>query len=364
MARELRRPTRNPVAVATAIDFLRAYAAEASPRSNAEAEVQRRLAVVDPDRDIAARLVANFDAVPERIKTPVFGAIRPDHLRGRDDRELQAVFGGAPAGVMFADDVSLGPAPEFPEGTSFTVLYTGLYCNDRTGDRQIFGPSDEPYVITAAVSVDNGENTVRSELHPVGDPDQRYGDVDDGEWRTGPTAAVWAGTLPEIEVSVVTTVMEHDEGDKDAYREEVEAIVAAAAAVAAAYGVPVPAAVKDLAADLIIWVLGSGDDVIGTETVILAPEWLRRFADLPTRTFRGTRTVLRPVGPFQVTEETITDETDLEHHTASRHTDRGKYVVTYKISADQEALPEAGEPGGGIGSVLGEAGTVFVTGGL
>ncbi|MFP3914025.1 MAG: hypothetical protein ACLFWM_04055 [Actinomycetota bacterium] len=340
MAREIRRPTSNPLAVATAIDLLRAYADGTAPATDLEEALAASLQRVDPDRERSRRLVRNFDAIPSGIKTPVFGATVRGQMRTSPETDLEALFARPPLGIAFRDDVTLGDPPEYPEDTQFTVLYTGLYCNDRTGDRQILGPSDEPYVITVAVSIDeDGENVERSELHPVGDPDNRYGDVDDGEYRKGPIAACWAGTLPSQELSIVTVVMENDEGDPEAYRQEVETLVNVAAAIAAYFNIAIGAAIKALAADLILWLIDSGDDEIGTDIAIITPEWLRRYPhEYPVRKFTGTRTELVPVGFFQWEEQEIEDVTDLDYQFITRHEERGRYVVTYKVDADRDPL--------------------------
>lgn len=180
----------------------------------------------------------------------------------------------------------------------------------------IVGPSDEPYVITVGVSVEGGGNRQQSAIHPVGDPDQHYGDVDDGEFRRGPIAAVWSGPEQQIEVSIVTVVMENDEGDAGAFREEVETVVSAAIAVVTLFNPTagaVGAALKGVIQDLAVWVIGSSDDEIGT---------------------------LVPFGFGQVVEKEVVDETTLEHHFRSRHRERGEYVVTYKIEADHEPVTQ------------------------
>jgi hypothetical protein len=284
----------------------------------------------------------NFGAIPSNIKTPVFGKVVPGQLRSAPEAQLKQVFLRPDPMIVFRDDVSMAPPPKYPADTRFTLLYTGLYCNDRTGDRHIFGPSDEPYVITSSVNVVNGENVVRTERHPIGDPDEHYGDVDSGEFRKGPVAACWTGSLPSAELSILTVVMENDEGDPDAYKEEVETIVDAAAAIAAFFNITVAAALKAFAADVILWLIGSGDDEIGTEVVVITPEWVRRYPHtFPVRKFSDTRTVRRPVNLFQWIEEEIVDNTDLDYQFISRHTERGEYVVTYKMIADKKPLTPA-----------------------
>jgi hypothetical protein len=196
-------------------------------------------------------------------------------------------------------------------------------------------------VITGSVDIVDGENVVRSEHHPIGDPDGHHGDVDSGESRGGPIAACWTGTLPSAEISILTVVMEHDEGDPDAYKEEVETIVDAAAAIAAFFNIKVAVVLKAFAAEVILWVIDSDDDQIGTHVVTITPEWVKRYPHTyPIRKFTDKRIVRKPQGWFQWVEEEVVDRTDLDYQFVSRHTDRGNYVVTYKMTADKEPLTE------------------------
>lgn len=352
MGRQLRRSTRNPLATAMAIDLIQGYADKAEPHTRTERAVYRVLERRDPDRNISRRMMASFAAAPARLKVRTFGDITPGRLRRASDQEVTRAFSQLILPTPFRDDVSPPEEPDYPAATNFTVSYTGLYCKDGTGDRGIFGKRDEPYVITAAVHVDdNGQNIVRSELHPVGDADKRYGGMEDGKWRTGPIAACWAGSAREV--SIVTVVMEHDEGDPDAYREEVEAVLEVASAIAAANGISVPDAVKSLVADLIIWVIGSADDEVGTETVVLTPRWLKLGAAADKPTFVDTRTVLRPVGFMQFEEETVVDRTDIPYSLITRHDDDGEYVVCYRITADREPVQRPAVTGVAITGDLG-----------
>ena len=164
MTRELRSQTRNPALVAAYLDILESYASGATPKTEFQRAMFGALAKSDPDRTISARQLGNFDRAPARLKAPVFGRRKRGQFAGLDDDRLQQIFRAADPGLAYFDDVGDPIIPEFPNDTRFTLLYTGLYCRDRTGDRLIFGPSDEPYVITVAVSVENGTNVDRSEL--------------------------------------------------------------------------------------------------------------------------------------------------------------------------------------------------------
>jgi hypothetical protein len=223
--------------------------------------------------------------------------------------------------TLFKDDVGPVIEPQYPNGTIFTLMYTGLYCRKRTGDRGWFGPSDEPYVITSAVTVVNGDNIIRTERHPIGDPDKRYGDVDSSEFREGPNAACWSGV--ESEISLVVTVMENDEGDPDAYKDEIGLIVELAADVAKIYGVPIPDALQQLAVNAINWVIDSEDDNIGTETLILSPFSLKLAA---------------LVAPGYIFKDGGVDTT-IQHNRFTYHDDDGEYFTLFRIDANQDPIP-------------------------
>lgn len=104
------------------------------------------------------------------------------------------------------------------------VQYAGLHCFGETNDQPvdfIFGGSnsDEPYVILGIVSPPNYSNTVTSQI---------YNGVDAGEsnpdsidlYKGSPYGLIISGTL-----------MEHDEGDPDKYKDEVQQAVAKGADV-------------------------------------------------------------------------------------------------------------------------------------
>jgi len=336
MARKILRPTRNPKAVATIIDLIHGYASGVPATTKIEKAIERALTRVDSNRQIAQRMVKHFSEISSETKAEVFGTFVEGQLRGAPTVDLKVLF--QPNVALFADDVGLGDPPIYPTDTQFTVVYTGLYCNQRTGDRPIIGSSDEPYVITSGVFIEGGENKIQSEIHPVGDPDQHYGDVDSGEFRVGPIAACWSGLAQEV--SIVSVVMENDEGDPEAFREEIETAVAAAAAVALFFGYSVPESLQDFAVDGLLWLIGSGDDEIGTDIAVLTAGKLRRLANTPTLKHQDKRTVVKFSGFFSDIPEVeeVIDQTNLDRHFITNHTSSGKYVVTYKVTANKAPI--------------------------
>ena len=88
MARELRRTTRNPLAVATIIDLISGYAAGEAPRTPLQRAVEGGLSKVDPDRSVSRRLTQNFADIPGRTKSPVFGDLEAGALRSASVDDL------------------------------------------------------------------------------------------------------------------------------------------------------------------------------------------------------------------------------------------------------------------------------------
>ncbi|MCG8085874.1 MAG: hypothetical protein JAZ13_09170 [Candidatus Thiodiazotropha taylori] len=348
MARKMRRKTRDPIATALLIELLNGYSTGTLGNSPAQVAFKRSLEEVDPDRIISQRLMSNFSRVNKRHRDAVFNGLEFGRYLKLNDSEMYAVLSKPPLSVfIIEDDVLPTPIPAYPVGTNFTILYTGLYCNDDSDDGFIFRGSDEPYVITVALEVLNGENITRSERHPIGFQDGHYNDVDSGEHRDGPNAACWSGELPAIELSLISTVMENDEGDPNAYKEEIEVLVNVAAAIAAAFNIAVGVAIKAFVEDILLWLVDSGDDELGTDVAIITPDQLRRYPhQYPLRRYSEDREIIRP-NPFPwdfPIKETVTDETSLMYHFVTQHEDSGRYVATYKVVADQEPLPDSPFP--------------------
>ena len=102
---------------------------------------------------------------------------------------------------------------------------------------------------------------VRSEKHPLGASE--YSNVDVGDTRLGPIAACWQGSADPVSLTAVA--FEHDHGDPNDYREEVDAAVKVAIVIAAIYLGPEAAAVyvleeaTGLIGDGINWLSGTDD---------------------------------------------------------------------------------------------------------
>ena len=101
------------------------------------------------------------------------------------------------------------------------VHYTGMYAFAETDSDRFGTTSDEPYVLLGVISPSVSFPVVRSQIY-----------VDAGDSR--PDLSELCRGIPEgIAISVV--LMEHDEGDPDKYRDEVNAgMIAGSSALAAA----------------------------------------------------------------------------------------------------------------------------------
>jgi hypothetical protein len=152
------------------------------------------------------------------------------------------------------------------------VHYTGLNCFGETSWDQ-GSDSDEPYVI-CTITTPTGSRTVRSRV---------YDDVDAGETRPD-IMEVYRGRAAGLVLGV--RVMEHDHGDPEKYRKEVEAAVTHASkglSVLVGY-IPVfgpilsGAAAEGLDAarpaitNAVNKALNFGDDTIGTASIPLSPK--------------------------------------------------------------------------------------------
>ncbi len=158
--------------------------------------------------------------------------------------------------------------------SNITLRYKGLNCFGETDE---LSGSDEIYLITVVTSVEGGRAVVRTEKHPVGI--SVYEDVDKGASFGGPIAPCYSGEARPL--SLVVTLMEQDEGDPNAFRDRIDAVVKAGAAASAAEGVPIPEIGQKLLGDVANAVIGSGDDVISQVALTFEPDALIAEARKP-----------------------------------------------------------------------------------
>jgi hypothetical protein len=154
-------------------------------------------------------------------------------------------------------------------GAVYGINYVGFYCDDETTTDMLFSNSDEVFAVTSVVSINpDGFNAQpRVENHP--NDQTAYQDVDKGEVRLGPVARCWEGPMPDGQVVSLTVIAwEHDYGDPDKYRDEIDALVKAgilATAWLTGAGVAATAVLEALSGtitDGINWILDTDDDQI------------------------------------------------------------------------------------------------------
>jgi hypothetical protein len=350
MPKTLNKP-KNPEFLAATVAAMRLLSGARQPSSPLEQEVLAALHAKNLKVDVAKRIVATFDAKPQADRERLLGHFadrnfamestlpaEPPHVVVRDHRT------GSPSGgttsnsstsrVGHTSDTA-GPLPHVATtgvtpGIRYTVRYKGLWCQKETD-----GPgSDEIYIITSGLTINQNVNDpIEAITHPKGTHDSYYGDVDTWDQRAGPIAVAWTGSPDTLSLAVI--VMEHDEGDPDYYRDEVDTFVTAAIAVGAKLWTPIAllALFKGSIVDAINWILGTGDDVISSEVVIFERPELEALAVQPPVLYQGKKWPVSnigvPVGP------SYNFQTDLViHFVTTHHGDGAEYVVGFDIERD------------------------------
>lgn len=341
MGRALGRP-KDPDALGRLFAALRVRARQRPPDGELERAIDAALQEqVTPEA--ARRLLRNLDATPRRARSQLLGEIAdPGFVPPRPDRRPERaavpttvtiptpvlldlgrglVDTGAVAEGAVEESMSDGESTAAPV---YTIVYRGLWCEDETTwDWASF--ADEVYVITSAVHIEGIPNEVVTVSHPVAQGDTWYDDVDSDEARLGPLATCWRGNSEAVSITAV--LMEHDEGDPDAYRTEVDLLVRAAIAV---LGKVYPPLIlleffSSTIADAVNWLIDTGDDPLGTQTVVLPRGLLEQLSTSYRATFlgRGGRA------------------TGLEYHFLTTHSGGGsEYTVGFEILREPERLPE------------------------
>ena len=333
---------RDPELFAALIAVLRATA-DPQPAS-AEVTTVAERAKRDVDPAVAGRLVKHFDRINPRIRRKALGEWfeRPVELTARQiDGEAAPApvesggsggFGGRLLGETFgpgegvtesmtdgesANDASIPP--------TYTVTYRGMYAEAETSWDGLTD-SDEVYFQTFAthIEADGANSPTRAEQHPI--DKQIYEDVDDGEPRIGPVAAVWKGD--RLPMSLTVVAFEHDYGDPNKYREEIAAVVAAAVALLS-YLYPPSALAKALIGTLtpllvaaLNWLIDTEDDRIGEPFI--------EVLDVPKAEEFGRRYP----SPY-ASADGSTSVADLEGHFFSSHRGSGAhYVAAFQVDRE------------------------------
>ncbi|WP_286218905.1 hypothetical protein [Paraoerskovia sediminicola] len=126
-------------------------------------------------------------------------------------------------------------------------------------------------------------------------------------------------------MSLTTTVIEHDQGDPDAFRDEIDAAVTLALAVAGLLfplASPILVLVKasGLVTDFFNWLVGTDDDLVGRSTVVLSDDDLLAYSTW---------------GTIDYSEKVGGASTGLPYHFLSKA--GGAYVVAFTVDRDPDA---------------------------
>jgi hypothetical protein len=337
---------RNPDALGRLIVALRVYSGQRQPKNKTERRINDALKAQKVSRTVAKRLVANLDRVPQSTRSRLLGEIAapdfsPPAKAAAPSPIAPPLTVTVPLSVFRLPVVPPGPKKPDPEPVVpvYTIRYRGLYCQEETSWDQ-GSTDDEIYVITSAVSIDAaGNNLVRTVRHPVSEMDSWYSDIDSGEERIGPVAAAWQGNSDPVSLTVV--VFEHDQGDPDVYKKQIDDIVKAAIAVATYfYG---PAAVLSFLhqqiADAINWVLDTGDDLIETQTVVNPRALLDAYAAEGAVQYYGWKVQWTWVGQT-LTGKFVQVPTDLDYSFVTTHRGGGAtYIIGFDVLRDPPPPP-------------------------
>jgi hypothetical protein len=292
MSRVLQRP-KDPETLGLAVLALRRYAQGTSPEVPFEAGIAAALEKLKVPREGAQRLVDNFDKIRPSVRGRWLGPLglstaripqdvprggEPSSVRGQG-AGLSGLLRRARKPTFPGDDQTL-PLPGesgVPAATRYTILYQGMHCEDESG-LDVAG-SDETYIITSAVHpTREGLNVVTTVGHPFveGGGISPYGNVDSYDTRPGPVASCWSVPVANLlsGVSLKTVVFDHDWGDPDRFRDEVDTVVKLALAYAS-YAFPLASpffvilAADGSLTDFFNWLLHTGDSKIGTDITVL-----------------------------------------------------------------------------------------------
>lgn len=331
---------KNPEILGRVITAFRLLADERPPSNARERGLLEKLRAREVKPAVAKRMLGTLNALPRTRRTRFLGPIAdPAFVPSETAAEvpvgnLAITFPASNlGGAVGRLDGLLSVDPDFTPLPMYTIRYIGMFCQSETN-----GPgSDEIYIITSAVHIDaTSENVVTPAVkHPLAHPGNTYGDVDREEERLGPVGAVWVGNGDPV--SLVVVLMEHDEGDPDAYRDEIEMVVKASIAVISYYypAAAVLSLLKDTIVDAVNWLFDTDDDLISTETVVLSRASLEAFAGQSPGYHMGTRRQPILSGGRLVGFNNLPLTTGLFQHFTTKHRgDGSEYVVGFDIVRD------------------------------
>lgn len=288
MARKLRRP-RDPEALTHTVLALREIAGGGSGRTPFETGLVQVIKGLGLTKASAKNLVGNFDRIRPKDRERLLGRqglanARPPQRVSPRNLATATTQGVSQPGLL-RDRGGLAIGDQVPAPVRYGVRYQGMHCVDET--HADWAGSDTIYIITSAAHIKpEGTNVVNTVRHPIDEPgkDKKYHDVDSGETRRGPVASCWSQLVADTDggVSITTAVFEADKGDPDYYRDQVDKTVKLALAIVTYLypglgGIAALIAKSGLLTDFFNWLLSTGDDLIGEQTVVLRMEDLEDY---------------------------------------------------------------------------------------
>lgn len=326
---------RNPDVFGRVVAALRVLSGQRAPMNALEQGLQADLAGRQLHPLVTQRMIATFDAMPRAARRRLLGDVGSPTFVGALEvptPDVPPLTSTVPIGPLVHGPRAgeLSRDPDAPAFVKYAVRYQGFFCEDE-GTWDGGSGSDEIYWVTSAVLAStNAVNTVR---HPLGH-EKHYGDVDTDEARIGPVAVVWEGNTDVV--SLVVTAFEHDKGDPDAYRDEIDVLVKATIAVLTKLYTPAAllALFSESITDLINWLLGTGDDLVSVQTVVLP----RAVLEMHAGQGRGpyVAKVKRPsIRNGQIVWAYQSLVTDLLYHFTTVHKGGGgHYVACFDVERD------------------------------
>jgi hypothetical protein len=336
---------KNPDAVGRLIAALRVYSGQRKPRNKAERSINDTLKAQRVSPAVAKRMVANLDKVPQNTRDRLLGKIAAPSFVPPAKAASPPTTASTVTIPFSAFQILVHPGPAEPDPEPvvpvYKIRYRGLYCQEETSWDQ-GSTDDEIYVITSVVAADvDGNNIARTERHPVSNTRKWYDDIDTGEVRIGPVAVAWQGNSDPVSVTVF--VWEHDQGDPDVYKKQIDDFIKAAIAVASHYYPPalVLELVHEYIADFINWVLDTGDDLIDTQIVVNPRSLLDAYAAQGAVQYYGWKVQWSWGGSGQQPTATwVQVATDLYQNFITTHKgDGATYIVGFDVLRDPPPPP-------------------------
>lgn len=332
MRRTLKAP-KNPELLGRLVASLRVLAGQRAPMNESERGINDVLASRRLDSGVAKRMIGTFDSMPKATRTRLLGDVAAPTFVAQEAVQhpgIAPVTADVPISALIRGRIAevFSTNPDAASLVKYKLKYQGFFCEDQSSWDRGSG-SDEIYFVTSAVSA--SDNSVKTVGHPLGH-EKHYGDVDTDEERVGPVAVVWEGNSDVV--SLVVTAIERDEGDPDAYRDEIDTLVKASIALLTKLYPPAAlvALFHDTITDAINWLVGTDDDPISVETLVLP----RALLELHSGFSRGyyiaqvRRPRIRP--PGQIVFDNIMMTTHLMYHFTTVHSGGGaKYVVCFDV---------------------------------